>query len=111
MKCIAEMIEFRTADGIMNVKLKGDIDHHSAKAIRNRIDSELFISSPEEIRLDLSDIDFMDSSGLGLILGRYQAATEMGIDFSLFEPSESVCKILKLSGCEKMINIVRRKQK
>ena len=111
MKSVAESLEFRIADGVLHVKLKGDIDHHSAKGIRKRIDSELFILRPEEIRLDLSAIDFMDSSGLGLILGRYQTATEMGIDFTLFEPSESVCKILKLSGCEKMINIVRRKQK
>ena len=107
---VAENLEFRTEDGVMLVKLKGDIDHHSAKLIRKRIDSEMFITRPYELRLDLSQIEFMDSSGLGLILGRYQAATEMGVGFSLFEPSPSVSKILELSGCERMINIIRRKK-
>ena len=109
--CTADNIEFRTDNGTMCVRLKGDIDHHSAKLIRKRIDSEMFIKRPYELCLDLSQIEFMDSSGLGLILGRYQSATEMGIGFSVFEPSPSVCKILKLSGVEKMINIIRRKEK
>ena len=110
MMCKTDNLEFRTEKGTMRVKLTGDIDHHSAKLIRKRIDSEMFINRPYELRLDLSQIEFMDSSGLGLILGRYQTATEMGIGFSIYEPSPSVCKILKLSGLEKMINIIRGKE-
>ena len=108
MRLTAENIECRLKDGILRVKLRGDIDHHSAKIIRNKIDSELFITRPEELYLDLSEIEFMDSSGLGLILGRYQTATEMGVGFSLYDPSPSVLKIVKLSGCEKIINIIKR---
>ena len=109
MECRTENLECTVKGSDLFVKLKGDIDHHSAKIIRKRIDSELFIKRPEELCLDLSEIEFMDSSGLGLILGRYQTATEMGIGFSLYDPSPSVCKILKISGCEKMINIIKRK--
>ena len=109
MKLTKETLECSTKNGVLAVKLRGDIDHHSAKLIRQRIDSELFITRPDELRLELSEIEFMDSSGLGLILGRYQTATEMGAEFSIEDPSPSVNKMLKLSGCEKMINIIRRK--
>ncbi len=105
----AKYLESVTKNGRIRFKLKGEIDHHSAKTIRKRIDAELFISRPDEIILDLSEVEFMDSSGLGLILGRYQAATEMGVAFSIYEPTEAVRRILKLSGCEKMINITGKR--
>ena len=110
MKCTAENIECALKDGILRVKLRGEIDHHSAKYMRKKIDSELFITRPNEMYLDLSGIEFMDSSGLGLILGRYPTATEMGIGFTLYDPSPSVLKIIKLSGCERIINVITRKQ-
>ena len=90
------------------VKVIGDIDHHSAKKIRNKIDSEMFITRPESVVLDLSGVEFMDSSGLGLILGRYKTATELGIPFSVSDPTEAVMKIHSLSGCGKFINIRKK---
>ena len=97
-------------DGASTIfKVSGDIDHHSAKGIRNRIDSELFVSRPEKTYLDLSSVDFMDSSGLGLILGRYKLATELGADFALLDPTPAVLRIVKLGGCDKIIKIVRKK--
>lgn len=88
----------------------GDVDHHSAKKLRQLIDSEIFIAHPETVCMDLSKVEFMDSSGLGLILGRYQTATELGIDFKIVSPTERVMKILRLAGCEKILEIVRKKE-
>ena len=87
----------------------GDVDHHTSKKIRQQIDSEIFVTSPKDVFLDLSKVDFMDSSGLGLILGRYQIATELGIAFSVYEPCDAVMRLLKLSGCEKILNIIKKK--
>ena len=47
----------------------------------------------------------MDSSGLGLIMGRYATAKEIGADFILYQPSKRVRKILELAGIEKIIEI------
>lgn len=86
----------------------GDIDHHSAKKVKKIIDSEIFITRPDTIILDLSQVEFMDSSGLGLILGRYRIATELGISFKLYNPTERIMKILSLAGCEKILTIIRK---
>ncbi len=91
--------------------ISGDIDHHCAKRINKYIDSQIFVEAPREVVLDLSSVDFMDSSGLGLILGRYKISTELGIPFYLSDPAPAVLKILKISGCDKMINIIKRKNK
>lgn len=84
----------------------GDIDHHRAKKIKQLIDSEIFICQPNTVCINLGEVDFMDSSGLGLILGRYRISTELGIAFKLIEPNPRVMKILKLAGCEKILDIV-----
>lgn len=87
----------------------GEIDHHSTKCINKEIDSNLFINSPRSVVLDLSKVDFMDSSGLGLILGRYRMSTELGIEFYIYEPTPAVTKLLKISGCDKFIKVLRKK--
>ena len=96
-------------DKILYVSLTGEIDHHSAVGIRNDIDREIYKHAPKCVILELSGVDFMDSSGLGLILGRYRIATELGVSFSVLNPNIAAERILKLAGCERMINIVRKK--
>ena len=98
--------EFQLDGGTLTVILNGDIDHHSSKSVRARIDSEIFLTRPRSIILDLSRVDFMDSSGLGLILGRYTKAGELGCDFLLKNPNEKVKKILDLAGVERLIGMI-----
>ena len=74
--------------------ISGDIDHHSAPAIRTEIDQTLYGAKWKRLVLDLSGTDFMDSSGLGLILGRKQKTEEMGAGFVVLNPSEQILKIL-----------------
>lgn len=85
----------------------GDIDHHSSSTVRKTIDSELYLQQPKTLILELSQVDFMDSSGLGLVLGRYTKAKELGCTVMVANPTEAVERILKLSGCEKYIPILR----
>ena len=56
---------YKIEDGILEVKLVGEIDHHSAVSVRSDIDGLIFDIRPKKMVLDLSDISFMDSSGLG----------------------------------------------
>ena len=92
-------------NGIMITKILGDIDHHCAKHIREKIDSYIFEKKPHLVLLDLSEVNFMDSSGLGLILGRYNTASEIGAEFKIYSPSRNVKKILELAGIERIIKI------
>ena len=92
-------------DGCMTVLLYGEIDHHSAVSVRSAIDAKIYELRPSSVVLDLSKIDFMDSSGLGLIMGRYALVQKMGGDFCISRPSERVMKIFSLSGLGKIIKI------
>jgi len=94
-------------DGVLYVKLSGDIDHHSAKTARDSVDNLIRKNNPAECELDLSAIEFMDSSGLGLVLGRYKKLTDMGGKMKIINPSKRVLQILQLAGVEKIIKIER----
>lgn len=92
---------------MLTVIIKGEIDHHRAPAIREAIDRDVFFYRTPKVVLDLSSIDFMDSSGLGLILGRYRKIKDMGSELILKDPTEEIMKIIKLSGVDKFIKIIK----
>lgn len=91
------------------VSIDGDIDHHSAKYIREAIDREIFLARPMVMVLELSQVDFMDSSGLGLILGRYTRMREIGGILKLSHPTPQTVKILTLAGVDKLIPVISQK--
>ena len=57
---------------ILIASLEGELDHHSAQYVRQKIDSELMKSSNRDMILDFSKVSFMDSSGIGVVIGRYK---------------------------------------
>ena len=89
--------------------ISGDIDHHSARTVRTQIDDALISRRPSRLVLDLSQVSFMDSSGLGLILGRFSKSSELGSDFLLLNPNEAVTRILDIAGIGRLIKIERKK--
>ena len=99
------MIKSISSGRTLTVYLEGDIDHHNARPIRSRIDTKVYIQRPDELILDLSGVSFMDSSGLGLILGRYTKAVEMGILFKVVNPTPQIRRILDLAGTERLIKV------
>ena len=92
------------------VRIKGEIDHHSAVLVRTGIDEEIMIRRPKQVLLELSSVDFMDSSGLGLIMGRYALIKQFGGTLSVLNPSLAVVKIMKLAGMERMVPIKKTKE-
>lgn len=94
----------------LHISVSGDIDHHSAKYIREEIDKAIFYFRPKLSVLNLSDVSFMDSSGLGLILGRYTRMQEIGGELRILGPSKEIEKIIKLAGIEKYIPIIKRQE-
>ena len=83
----------------------GDLDHHNAEYIRELADCYLEKYPINRILFDFTGVEFMDSSGLGLILGRRACAEEIGATLILEDPSEGVQKILALAGMERLITI------
>jgi stage II sporulation protein AA (anti-sigma F factor antagonist) len=90
---------------ILKVKIHGDIDHHTVKGVREQIDSAILSHRPRFVILNLSCVEFMDSSGLGLILGRYNCAQNIGAKLILYKPTRRINKILAMAGIERIIEI------
>ena len=99
-------MEFAKKDGDVIVRLSGDMDHHSASGIREEIDLYLEESGGERLLLELSGTQFMDSSGLGLILGRYRKCEERKMKFALVNPSDGVVRLLRFAGMDQKITVI-----
>jgi len=83
--------------------LSGEIDHHSAAEMRFFIDGELERSTPSLIVFDFTGVEFMDSSGIGLILGRLRVISGWGGKAAIQNPRPQIKKMLALAGLNKLI--------
>lgn len=97
---------FKDNGGELVARILGDIDHHTAKRQREAIDAELFKRKPARLVLDFSEVEFMDSSGIALIIGRSEVCAGLGIGISLSGLSGMQKKLIRLSGVEKIKNVV-----
>ena len=102
-------LTYTEENGRLNLLLGGEIDHHSAISLREEADALIYKHRPRCVAVDLSQIDFMDSSGLGFIMGRYALAKKLGGELVMKDPSERVSKILSLSGIERIVKTERSK--
>lgn len=87
----------------LNVYLSGDIDHHTAPAIREKTDDAVIEYRPQTLRIYFKEVSFMDSSGVGLVMGRYNQAKALGCSVEVFDLSPSAEKIMKMSGLTKIV--------
>lgn len=87
------------------VKLEGELDHHISEEIRKKIDSEYYNSNLKNMVLDLGGINFMDSSGIGLIMGRYKNCKEQGGKLSIVNINPKVERIIEMSGLMEIVHI------
>ena len=84
-------------------KLAGDIDHHNAEAIRNAVNAEFHRHGAKNLVFDFSHVSFMDSSGIGLIIGRYKEVSGIGGKVFAINISPELNRIFEISGLKKII--------
>ena len=85
--------------------LSGEIDHHNAKSLRQDIDFSLRENQTEELIMDFSEVGFMDSSGIGLVMGRYKLMQEIGGNLVVRNPPPHIKKVMRLSGIDRLASI------
>lgn len=85
--------------------LSGDIDHHTAKAIREEIDNEIDASKPSLLILDFGEVTFMDSSGIGLVMGRFRKMQTVEGEIQIINTPLYIAKVMRISGIEKLAKI------
>lgn len=96
-------MDITNENGILTVYLTGEIDHHSARAMRERADTELVKRRPDTLILDFSGVSFMDSSGVGLVMGRYKTAAALGCGVQVRGLKPRDRRIMELSGLKKLV--------
>ena len=102
--------KYSNTEDSLSVLLSGEIDHHSARVVREEIDFKIDEIKPKKLVLDLSRIGFMDSSGLGLILGRYTKMKSLGGSLTVLNPTKGAERVLKLAAADKIIPIERTEE-
>lgn len=97
-----EALTIKDEGSALRAILPSDIDHHGAKFIRERIDASLSENMPRRLILDFSRVTFMDSSGIGLIIGRCQAAKKYAASVELVGVSNDIMRLIRICGVEKI---------
>lgn len=97
--------EFERFGGELLIHMAGEIDHHSAEKLKERIDGAAKDPSTAKVYMDFSRVTFMDSSGVGVILGRYRKLSERGIPLAIYGPSPRMQRILDLASLQRIIPI------
>lgn len=87
-------------------KLLGDIDHHSAKEMRCEIDIAVNENDATELILDFSAVTFMDSSGIGLVMGRYKLMSERQGRLVIASTPAYISKVMRVAGVNRLAKIV-----
>ena len=100
-----EQVIFSMQGTAATARLCGEIDHHSAVSIRQELDACICRSRPSVLRMDLSGVNFMDSSGLGLIMGRCALMQRMGGELILCRPTAAVLRMVRMAGMERLVKI------
>ena len=98
------MVEFKTDAESMTAVLKGEIDHHTAKEMREQIDQKIQAVLPRKLYLDFGGVTFMDSSGIGLIMGRYRNMESMGGTVSVQNAGKHLLRVMRLAGLERLVH-------
>lgn len=95
-------IEISGKDHLITVSPRGELDHHVSKQLRERIDEEIMRSGAVNLAFDMSNVSFMDSSGVGVIIGRYKKISALGGRVILYGMNENVKKLCYMSGLDKL---------
>ena len=97
-------INGRFADGVLYIRLSGEMDEFSARQARREADklAETYLDC-QRVIFDLGEVSFMDSTGIGFLIGRYKKFRRCGVAAFVSNPSETTDKILTMSGVYALI--------
>lgn len=98
-------MRYNYSEGNLRIDLDEEIDMKACKTLRTVIDGYIMRYQPREFIMDLSDVKFMDSSGIGLLIGRYNLIKFMDSKMTILNPTSSIKRILELSNISDKITM------
>lgn len=102
MECI-----YVPKDKQLTLKITEEIDEHSTEKLRRKIDNEITRFLPRKVIFDFSNVSFMDSAGIGMLLGRYKVIKMLGGQLELINVNKQIEKIFEISGILKIIPLIK----
>ncbi len=101
-------VEINVTGEVVTAYLKGELDHHTARVMREEIDNAIELNMPTMLVLNFGEISFMDSSGIGLVMGRYRNLQKTGAVLHITDTPPQIRKMLKIAGIEKLAKLDER---
>lgn len=98
-------VDLTTQNDVLIIRLEGELDHHTTEKLRNQVENKMTSEKIRHIILNVKGLSFMDSSGLGVILGRYKQVTQWGGKMIVCEISPSIYRLFQLSGLFKILEV------
>ncbi len=99
-------MDFERRRDTVTARLKGELDHCSAQSIRRELDMMIEDGRIKRLVLDLDELTFMDSSGIGVIIGRYRTLAQRGGTVAVKNMNAHVARIFQLSGLAQIIETI-----
>ncbi|RXT13837.1 anti-sigma F factor antagonist [Ammoniphilus sp. CFH 90114] len=98
-------VDLEVLSNVLIVRLSGELDHHTAENLKQQMEEKILKGNVQNIVLSLEHLHFMDSSGLGVILGRYKQITSRGGEMVVCSINPLIYRLFELSGLFKIIKI------
>ena len=95
-------LELTRESGVLTAALIGELDHHAAADLRQRIDAAVLACRPRRLNIDLTQLTFMDSSGIGLIMGRYRLMGSLEGELRVTGANPRMERMIRLAGLDKL---------
>ncbi len=103
--------EYENKDKLLKIEITEEIDHHTTQNLRRKIDNEIQKYMPQTVVFDFNSVSFMDSAGIGMLIGRYKLTRMLGGKLELTNVNQSIKKIFEMCGILKIIPIIDKEEK
>ena len=103
-------VTYNSNERILVFEITEDIDHHSTEELRRRADDEITRYMPRKVIFDFNNVTFMDSAGIGMVLGRYKMIHMLGGNLEMINVKPSMKKIFEMCGIQKICPIIENKE-
>ena len=98
-------LHFKRKNKTIIIWISGEIDHHAAKELRRQTESAMTEMGGKNIIFDFAQVTFMDSSGIGMMIGRYKQLQALGGKLAISSANEKITEIIQLSGLSKLLPV------
>lgn len=99
------LVDMEVKKNVLCVRLSGELDHHTTEELRNQVNEVVETQKIEHMVFNFQDLSFMDSSGLGVILGRYKQIRNIGGEMVVCSVSPPIKRLFDMSGLFKIIRL------